>query len=205
MHTMRRLLALVVLTATAACGSGHQDDAQVDSGLVDTTPIPGLAVVFDAPALGMPIGPVTITEAELSVRDLRVIGDANHYGVTAAALDLPGVVDVVDAPPGLYGALEFRLSSWELRGSVLIDQRPFELRISSDQTSPTIMLPLELPLDVGVRRLILVAVDLATVVNVVDWSTVPVEGDRIRLDDASSLAPSFTTGMLDAFAVTGIE
>jgi hypothetical protein len=203
---------LLLLLILAACGPGEIQpdgggDDDVDGGMG------GLEFRWTATGLGESIEGAVIDEVRLYLRDIRAVGDAagdlTYEGMRELQLDGEAVPVIAfrEAPPGRYSAFEFRLAgsigddeAWEMRGTVTVDET-YELEIDDDVSS-SVSLPLDLDLAPGTTEVLVVDLDLAAVLEPVDWGAIePDEGERITIDDDSPELPGLRSRLVAAFSI----
>lgn len=222
MAVMSRVTLVLVSMLLAACGPGGiEPDAGVQpDGVGDPS---GLELRWTASGLGEPVGPVVLDRLRLELRDLRVIGDAAPEATYRASqqieLQLGGVTEQVtrftDAPPGRYSAFEFSIDrpgdgerAWELRGECEIDGEIYDLDIEDDEMT-AISLPFvpNLTLSAGETGVITLEIDVAMIVQGVDWdSQAPDGGDEtLSIDDDSPLLPGMRQRLRGGIRITGID
>jgi hypothetical protein len=217
---MRVPASLVFATvALAACGPGEvgpdAGDDDPDGGGGGS----GLIVTWTGRGLDAPDDGVAIDRVRLHLRDLRVVGDAAPGDETyRAAQDLDLEAGTVrrtefdDAPPGMYSALELFVdggadeeTSWEMSGTVELDDRTVEWEIEDDATLPVDLPLVGLDLPAGETRTIAVDLDAQAVVAGIPWESLETKEDRISIEDDSPLMSAIRTRLVDAFTVGSID
>jgi hypothetical protein len=199
-----RFLLVAATLLFAACSAPGEDEP--DGGGRDGDG-GGAALSFElttAPAVPGTVGAVEIDELRVWLRDVRAIGDSapGDERTSIAELELewragraPAPVVFSAAPPGVYARLDARLgrtggggNAWELRGRVRRSDGVFELEIEDEQLA-AISVSLD-ALTLGATSRV-VTIELALgFLSSVDWQSLPVDGDRIRLEPgAPQLAP----------------
>jgi hypothetical protein len=162
-------------------------------------------------------GDVRLTEVRLNLRDVRVLGDsAPGDGRTAVdRLELTWRVDqgpaplaFLQAPPGLYSSLRYRVGDGdedgiELSGTVRRDGEDVDFEIE-DSMALGIDVPLSLELTPGEQVTLEVRLDTAAVLGGIDWSEAEVEDGEIKLDDDSAQLQGVRDRLRTAFSVVEI-
>lgn len=219
--SMRRNLVLAAIATVAACGppgvdppdAGDDDpDGDVEMG--------GIELRWTAPELGADLDGVRIDRIRLSLRDVRVVGDATPGDETYRASeeialgDDDGEVDRIvfgNAPPGRYSAVEFALSraldgkdAWRLDGECAIEKTEYSLGVSDDQ-SASVSLPLDLVLGAGETRIVRVEIDVSRIVDDIDWSMAEIEEGELHVEGDSPLMAQLRAGLIAAFSIDGID
>jgi hypothetical protein len=223
-------LALVLTVVLVACTPGGVDitpdddggvpvghDAQADSG----NPPGHATLAFTwavSPAPPANVGPkLAISEVRLALRDVRAIGDSatGDDRTSVGALDLkwgedsppPMTLSMPLAPPGLYSQFEFRIQGstgvgYELKGTFIRgNDPPVAFEIHDSQFLP-ISLALEgLSLDVGETRTIEIRLDVAYVLDAIDWGALADEQDgAIEIDETNPHIGEVRTAIAAAYS-----
>jgi hypothetical protein len=218
-------LGLAVATA-AGCSDdapGSPDASATDGG-VDGGGSAGLRFAWQAsPAPEAAIrDDMSVTSAELALRDVRCIGDAapGDARTWRAALDLEWKADHVppplvfdDAPPGIYSSFELRIDgnggeSYRIEGMVLLDGEWLPWRIE-DEVSVPVALPVDIRLEVGSVQTLPVDLDLVALLAPIDWHQADSDEGELQLDEddpqlaalRQRLSGAFTAGTASVTAV----
>ncbi len=217
---MRFAGLLLVSLAVAACGPGG---VAPDAGEnVDDSGTPGdagLLIGWRAPGIDQAQDGLTVTQIDLNLRDLRVVGDAAPGDETyrgSQSVKLDGGDEPFTrfdrAPPGMYSAFEFTIArgadgeaSWEMRGKVELDGEDVDWELE-DEDDAAIELALGgLDLAAGELRTITVDVDVVAILGEIDWENVPRDDGKIVIDDDSPLMPAIRARLHAAFSVASIQ
>jgi|GEM_PF-4957133 len=209
-------MALAALLA-AACDSGSPettaDDATTASGDGDGPTSTsgdgdgdgdGNALVLEFEAVPSVPGEArgdfdpTFAVASVSVRDVRVIGDAGALSAQTATLDWTesSIVALRYAPvaPGLYSRVRGEVGALDLQGTIELEgqRRPFEIRASGNMLAE---FSTDIEASVGANQDVTVTItaDLEDLVDSIDWESA-CASDRC---DIGSSDPAFES-VLDA-------
>jgi len=187
-------------------GPGAPDGSLLPNGGLLVTFVPDPRFPAD---LGGPSSAFLGKRARLKLRELRVIGDAapgdertfhdpvdldwrceelecEEEGCECEPGGHPVDCAFPDAPDGIYSSVLARLESYEYRGTATTDiQRDFT--ITDLPTGMDLTIPLsDVPLSAGGTKVITIAVDVASPVLAVDWSTVTPDGTGVLVVDGAS-------------------
>jgi hypothetical protein len=206
--------ASILFVLLLGCTSGQE---QSDGGMEPDSGHVGAGLMFQFqihPLLsaGGEVGgdfDAIIDEAELSLRDVRAIGDAapGDERTSAREIDLDwDENDVVElyfaqAPPGLYSQLLADVHDLELEGSVVIDgqDRPFGIYAGFNDVALTISLS-GVDLQPGMGLVVPIRVEFDRIVNEIDWEAVPEQEGMLWLDDTSPQIDSVRGKLKEMFS-----
>lgn len=182
---------------TADAGMGGQD-ASTDAGTAQS----GLIIQWKDPfTLPGAAGELFyLDEVKMPLRDVRAVGDAapgdSRTYVSTCNLhwehgQAPPWLSFPSAPPGLYSRFEFRIQSaegtgYELTGELVLPGHDHRVKFSIEdsQTLP-VSIPLNVSLEPGQVRTLVVKIDIIKVLASIDWSHVEIEDDTIKIDEES--------------------
>lgn len=217
----RPIVLLALLLAGCPSNPPGGQDAGPDGGIEPDGGSSGLIFEFvDDPALPVNEEDVTVTDMELSLKDVRAIGDSSP-GTGPTYLDMhvlswEGGADAsrivfAEAPTGIYSLFATQLvptvlasHSYRIRGTVLLDGEVVEFEIRDE-------VPLDLDLELGTLELepgedvtVRVRCDLAEIALSLDWAAQPRDGDRIRIEDDSPLIDEIRAQVEDSFEIAEV-
>jgi hypothetical protein len=185
-----RRIACVAIGVAAGCSVGSSP-GEGDAGTADAAPA-GLTIEWESRPENIPgAGPSDsfISAAELRLADLRVVGDAGPLALGAVTLAWAAEVSpaervVDDAPSGLYSRCLFDLSSYEISGTVEVDdvEHPFTIR---DTTPIAVSFAYSIMLPPGGQAEIPVRVAIGRLVGAVEFAQVPLQDGRYVIEPGS--------------------
>ncbi|MCB9560764.1 MAG: hypothetical protein H6708_10195 [Kofleriaceae bacterium] len=212
-------VALGAALLTAACGPGGGDDPDAGDG-PDGGGGNGLTFEWRAPDVdqALPAG-VTIDKLVLKLRDLRAVGDAagneTHLESQQIELDSPtkvGTTTFPQAPPGIYSAFEFRVDrgfdgegSWQVEGTVDLGGDTVNFLIEDEGTASVSLDLAGLDLPPGEGRTVAIDVDLAAVVDGIDWASLPQQSGQIVIEEDSTLIGQLRGRLITSFSIASID
>jgi hypothetical protein len=215
--------ARILLAATLLLGACPAGEDTPDAGGGNPDGNPGTAALsFElstSPDVPATVGAVQVDELRVWLRDVRAIGDSapGDERTSVAELELDWrsgrpltTVRFPSAPPGVYARLDARLGqpgddekAWELRGRVTRTDGVFELELEGESS---------LSLSVSLDALVLGATARTARVTLaldfledVDWQSLPVDGDRIRLDEDGPTAQALSAAIAAGFALEDVR
>jgi hypothetical protein len=194
-RNVARIGITAVLSLVAACGSpinvtpDAPADADVDAPQSSGT---GLSLAFrmTPPVPGTVFPGVTLDSVELSIKDLRLTGDAapGDDRTRAAYLAIawrqdhqPFPATFPQAPAGLYSKIAFKLENdsgdaFRMRGTVMWDGSPHAYEISDDGNM-SVDVPMSVVLPAGGSVTDTLQVRMLGVMAGIDWSKAKVSDD----------------------------
>ena len=201
-------VGLALMLATAACadvpdgagadaGQGGQDAGQ-DAGTAQSGLIVQWMDPFSLPGAAGNV--IYLDEVKMPLRDVRAIGDAapGDSRTYVSTCDLhwehgqaPPWLSFPSAPPGLYSRFEFRIQSaqgdgYELSGELVLPGHDHRVKFTiEDKQMLPVSIPLNVSLEPGQVRTIMVKIDIIKVLAAIDWSDVEIEDDTITIDEES--------------------
>ena len=114
--------------------------------------------------------------------------------------------------PGRYSTVDFAAEgvadsepAWRLRGSVQIGDSTYQLEIEDDDGFARSLPLAGLVLAAGEHRGIVLEVDVAAVVDGVDWAALRGEEDHIEVDDDDPEMANFRARLVSSITVAAIE
>lgn len=165
-------------------------------------------------------GTVTATSFDLHVREVRVIGDAgpgdprtfqSETELVWADHELPQVTDFPMAPLGKYSRVAFELESESLapyitiEGQVAIDNAAPVPFVLTDLAHMRLSVDVDAELAAGVDTTITVGVDLASVVNAIDYKSLPSVGGTRTLAPGDAQATVLEAKLANAFHAIHVQ
>lgn len=220
---LRFLTAVLVFSA---CASAPGDDGSIpdggDGGVnrpdADPTASEGITINFVAnPSFPHTAGGVTIDDAEIELVAISVSGDAAPIGTAATSLAMkkleweagvsPSPIVFSEAPSGIYSSFDALIQppggethSYRIRGTAMVGASTHDFEIE-DTLSRELQLALDLELEPQESEQITVVFDVASVVEGIDWSVVPLDGNELVLDESDPQIIGVRTRLVDAFYI----
>jgi hypothetical protein len=207
--------AVAVATAATGCFVGNNgDDGGDDDGGGG-----GLTIEWNGHPSTIPSEPssdITVDRAVFHLDDLRLVGDAGPIDLDRDQLEwsrgiAPTALPVAGALPGLYSRLLFDLDgsndgevtyAYEITGTVKVNDsfQPYTLRDTNDLT---LSLDFSIMLPAGGTATIPVRIEIDKMVNVINFSQVPMQDGRYLVDATSPQISNLRAAVRAAFSITG--
>ena len=135
-----------------------------------------------------------VEEAELLLERVRAIGDSapgdERTSVEAFSLDWEEGLEELRFPralPGVYSQLLGDIASYEIEGTIDMEEGTWPFQISESAADIPFFVSLDqIALDPGMTREIEVIIDLSEVLRQIDWDAVPVDEEGVRRVDGDS-------------------
>jgi hypothetical protein len=206
--------AVVALLGSAPACNPSTAEGTADAGDGDSGPhggdgggSGGLSLVFSVspqPTADLP-NKVRLTEVHLHLFNVRAIGDAapgdSRTTKDKLTLDfkkgqMPGALVFDAAPPGLYSRVEWTLSSLgdgvKIRGTVDYMGAPTPF-VVEDELPASISLPISVALAAGGSAEIDVELDVAHVLDGIDWANAELESGTLHVEGSSDVHQKLQT------------
>jgi hypothetical protein len=202
------------LAALAGCPTGEvgpeQPDATPADGVVGDG---GLTITFTTTqAVPGAVAPgLTLDDVRMHADTVRAIGDAapgdalttrNDYELRWHDQDTPEPIRFERAPAGLYSTVELRLAAgaeyaYEIDGEVMLGAITYPFEIETDEPL-TITAAIATTLPPGGSATVEISVDLAAIVQSIDFSAHPIEDGKIEVDGDDSAVQAAIRAALQA-------
>lgn len=196
---MRGMWIVGALAVLGGCPKGGDDQVTPD-GRPDATLMGGLTVRFIATESPLPLAPAddrNLSRVQLQAASVRAIGDAapggpettrTDYEMDWHESDAPNAIAFDAAPVGLYSSVEVRLEGeggdddgFLIEGEALREATFQPYRIVGNEPL-TITIPTSTRLEAGVMATIRIDVDLASIIDGINFAEWPFENGAIQVD-----------------------
>lgn len=218
---MRFVGLLMVGMSLTACGeppAPTDPDAQVGDGSIGGG---GLTIKFESTRTDLP-GPITskleLDQVVINASYVKAFGNAatgdartttSDYTMRWKGTEVPAPIRFDEAPVGYYGSIELRIArvpsdsdAFDLEGdaekTVGTEEVRYPFNIDSKDIVLTVTVPVQLNLDAGSDATIVIAVDLARLVNMIDFDLVAVDNSELVIDDVNLAEMPVVTSALQA-------
>jgi hypothetical protein len=158
---------------------------------------------------------LTLDSVQLTVEDLKVIGDAGPGDIRTTkavfllrwdAQSVPEPIDFEDAPSGLYSKVSMQLDghlivpSLEIRGHVDIDGTWLEYEVE-DRNAVSLSLDIDRMLDPGGSATVALMLKLHDALTSIDYKSLTVDHGKVSVETGDSQLATFIDKFSRAFSV----
>jgi len=203
--SMQRAALLVVGLALTACTPALPSDDQHDAaGGDDDAPVSGASLKLELQldkALPAQINvDLRLDSVYLSATSVRAIADAGDASLTNCEMkwdgdDKPDPFTFTNPPVGTYSTIDLRIAKRETGTDPKAFQvkgkfRGTDFRIEGTDGVVTASPAVQLMLKAGMRETVKIEIGLDTLLEQIDWSTVPKKDGDYNLDDTDPQMPN---------------
>lgn len=211
MVIMRALGVLFASLMLAACpgqvGPNTSDaDIPPDDG---TLPGNGVTIRFAAPTLPLALPDnVELEKVTITAMTIRALGDvASDSRTTLDNTELvwdgnggPASIVFDRAPTGVYSKLDLRITGFELRGEAEVEGSDRDFEIDGESMLIDAVVDVEdLTLEGGGTVTFTINVDLASMLDGIDWDQVRIDDGKLTIEDSDPEMPAVRTRVDAAF------